>query len=121
MSARGEAVTGADRRGTVVALVLASSTGGVGQHVRALARGLTAAGESVLVCGPAATQDQFDFVATGARFAPVEIPATPTPPTPGRSGHCVGCSPPSGSVWCTRTGCAPGWWRCSPGPPPRSW
>ncbi|WP_341720464.1 glycosyltransferase family 4 protein [Micromonospora sp. FIMYZ51] len=67
-----------DRRGVVV-LLLASSTGGVGQHVRALARGLTAAGESVLVCGPAATQDQFDFVATGARFAPVEIPATPTP------------------------------------------
>ncbi|GIJ29671.1 glycosyl transferase [Micromonospora qiuiae] len=63
----------------MVVLVLASSTGGVGQHVRALARGLAAAGESVLVCGPAATQDQFDFIAAGARFAPVEIPATPTP------------------------------------------
>ncbi|WP_433532702.1 glycosyltransferase family 4 protein [Micromonospora sp. CA-263727] len=77
MSARSEpSFTG--RRGTVV-LLLASSTGGVGQHVRALARGLTAAGESVLVCGPAATQEQFDFVAAGARFRPVEIPATPTP------------------------------------------
>ncbi|PZF98588.1 glycosyltransferase family 4 protein [Micromonospora deserti] len=65
-------------RGTV-ALLLASSTGGVGQHVRSLARGLTAAGAAVLVCGPAATQEQFDFTAVGARFHPVEIPASPTP------------------------------------------
>ncbi len=78
MSASSEPAATSDRRGTVV-LLIASSTGGVGQHVRALARGLTAAGESVLVCGPAATQDQFDFVAAGARFQPVEIPASPTP------------------------------------------
>ncbi|MER7420949.1 glycosyltransferase family 4 protein [Micromonospora peucetia] len=65
-------------RGTV-ALLLASSTGGVGQHVRSLAEGLTAAGTSVLVCGPAATQEQFDFTGVGARFLPVEIPASPTP------------------------------------------
>ncbi|MFG3582266.1 glycosyltransferase family 4 protein [Micromonospora chersina] len=62
-----------------VALVLASSTGGVGQHIRSIARGLTEAGASVLVCGPAATQDQFDFTGAGARFTPVEIPASPTP------------------------------------------
>ncbi|MFI7650831.1 glycosyltransferase family 4 protein [Micromonospora sp. NPDC049460] len=65
-------------RGTV-ALLLASSTGGVGQHVRSLAQGLTAAGAAVLVCGPAATQEQFDFTGVGARFRPVEIPASPTP------------------------------------------
>lgn len=65
-------------RGTV-GLLLASSTGGVGQHVRSLAAGLTAAGVRVLVCGPAATQEQFDFTAAGARFQPVEIPASPTP------------------------------------------
>ncbi|SCL34101.1 Glycosyltransferase involved in cell wall bisynthesis [Micromonospora nigra] len=65
-------------RGTVL-LLLASSTGGVGQHVRSVARGLVEAGASVLVCGPAATQDQFDFVGVGARFAAVEIPAMPTP------------------------------------------
>ncbi|MEU5791871.1 glycosyltransferase family 4 protein [Micromonospora purpureochromogenes] len=65
-------------QGTVV-LLLASSTGGVGQHVRSVARGLTEAGVPVLVCGPATTQDQFDFTAVGARFAPVEIPASPTP------------------------------------------
>ncbi|WP_435209104.1 glycosyltransferase family 4 protein [Micromonospora sp. bgisy143] len=62
-----------------VALVLASSTGGVGQHVRSVARGLVASGATVLVCGPAATQEQFDFVGVGARFEPVEIPASPTP------------------------------------------
>lgn len=62
-----------------VALLLASSTGGVGQHVRSVARGLTEAGATVLVCGPAATQEQFDFTGVGARFQPVEIPAKPNP------------------------------------------
>jgi glycosyltransferase involved in cell wall biosynthesis len=51
-----------------VALVLGSSTGGVGRHVVSLARGLHEAGCRVLVCGPAA----IDFVA-------VEIPAAPGP------------------------------------------
>ncbi|MDG4798391.1 glycosyltransferase family 4 protein [Micromonospora sp. WMMD1082] len=78
MSARSEPTANPQRHGTVV-LLLASSTGGVGQHVRALTRGLTAVGEPVLVCGPAATQDQFDFVAAGARFQPVEIPPNLTP------------------------------------------
>ncbi len=62
-----------------VALLLASSTGGVGQHVRSVARGLAAAGASVLVCGPAATEEQFDFTGAGTRFRSVEIPASPTP------------------------------------------
>jgi glycosyltransferase involved in cell wall biosynthesis len=62
-----------------VALVLASSTGGIGQHVASLARGLVAAGATVTVCGPAATGEQFDFAGTGARFAAVEIPASPRP------------------------------------------
>ncbi|MFI7437978.1 glycosyltransferase family 4 protein [Micromonospora haikouensis] len=66
------------RHGTV-ALLLASSTGGVGQHVRSVARGLAATGAPVLVCGPAATEEQFDFTGAGARFQPVEIPASPTP------------------------------------------
>lgn len=74
MSAR----SGAGWPGTV-ALLLASSTGGVGQHVRSVARGLVVGGASVLVCGPAATQEQFDFAGVGARFVPVEIPANPTP------------------------------------------
>src|SRR6059058_5541664 len=60
-----------------VALVLASSTGGIGQHVASLARGLLAAGCEVLVCGPAATDELFGFSALGALFTPVEIPANP--------------------------------------------
>ncbi|MFB6398671.1 glycosyltransferase, partial [Polymorphospora sp. 2-325] len=62
-----------------VALVLASSTGGVGQHVASVARGLATAGASVTVCGPAGTEEQFRFTAAGARFVAVEIPANPTP------------------------------------------
>jgi glycosyltransferase involved in cell wall biosynthesis len=62
-----------------VALVLGSSTGGVGQHVASLVRGLIAAGCDVLVCGPAATDAQFGFAAAGAAFEPVEIPANPGP------------------------------------------
>ncbi|MEU1607546.1 glycosyltransferase family 4 protein [Micromonospora matsumotoense] len=73
-----DATSAPDPRGTVV-LLLASSTGGVGQHVRSVARGLVEAGQPVLVCGPAATGEQFDFAATGARFTPVEISANPTP------------------------------------------
>ena len=60
-----------------VALVLATSTGGIGQHVASLARGLLAAGCEVLVCGPAATDELFGFSAAGAAFTPVEIPANP--------------------------------------------
>ncbi|GIF00950.1 glycosyltransferase family 4 protein [Paractinoplanes rishiriensis] len=60
-----------------VALVLASSTGGIGQHVASLARGLRAAGCEVLVCGPAATDELFGFSASGAPFVAVEIPANP--------------------------------------------
>ncbi|MGK5682318.1 glycosyltransferase family 4 protein [Actinoplanes sp. URMC 104] len=69
---------GDDWRGSV-ALVLASSTGGVGQHVASLARGLTAADCDVLVCGPGATDELFGFAAAGATFVPVEIPASPGP------------------------------------------
>jgi glycosyltransferase involved in cell wall biosynthesis len=62
-----------------VALVLASSTGGVGQHVASLARGLAAAGCAVLVCGPAATDDLFGFSSSSPEvtFVAVEIPANP--------------------------------------------
>ncbi|MDM4718608.1 glycosyltransferase family 4 protein [Micromonospora sp. WMMA1363] len=65
-------------RGSVT-LLLASSTGGVGQHVRSVAAGLTTAGVAVRVCGPTETQEQFDFTGAGARFQPVAIPASPTP------------------------------------------
>jgi glycosyltransferase involved in cell wall biosynthesis len=67
-----------DFRGTV-ALVLATSTGGIGQHVAALAEGLVAAGCPVTVCGPVTTENRFGFTARGAQFVPIEIPANPTP------------------------------------------
>lgn len=62
-----------------VALVLGTSAGGVGRHVAALAAGLTEAGHHVVVCGPAATADAFDFAATGACFEPVEVTDRPRP------------------------------------------
>jgi glycosyltransferase involved in cell wall biosynthesis len=64
-----------------VCIVLASSTGGVGQHVTSLVRGLAADGATVTVCGPAATEEQFGFTRTGSnvRFVPIEIPANPNP------------------------------------------
>jgi glycosyltransferase involved in cell wall biosynthesis len=62
-----------------VALVLATSTGGVGQHVRSLVHGMLAEGCRVLVVGPAATDEQFGFTAAGAQFTAVEIPASPGP------------------------------------------
>jgi glycosyltransferase involved in cell wall biosynthesis len=62
-----------------VALVLASSTGGIGRHVSAVARGLVGRGAAVTVYGPRATAAQFGFEADGARSVPVEIPASPRP------------------------------------------
>jgi glycosyltransferase involved in cell wall biosynthesis len=62
-----------------VALVLASSTGGIGRHVMSLTAALAAGGTEVTVLGPAATDTQFGFAALGAAFLPVEIPASPQP------------------------------------------
>jgi glycosyltransferase involved in cell wall biosynthesis len=62
-------------RGRTVTEVLATSTGGVGTHVRSLLPTLLAAGATVQVCGPAATDELFGFSAGGARFVPVEISA----------------------------------------------
>ena len=56
-----------------IALVLGTSTGGVGEHVRSLAEGLVDRGHTVAVLGPAATQERFAFTATGAGFRPIEI------------------------------------------------
>lgn len=61
--------------GRRVHLVLATSTGGVGQHVASLVEGLVAADARVTVAGPAATEELFGFGARGARFVPVEIGA----------------------------------------------
>ncbi len=65
--------------GARIAVVLASSTGGVGRHVGMLVDGLVAHGVDVSVHGPAATDTQFGFSGRGATFVPVEIPASPQP------------------------------------------
>jgi glycosyltransferase involved in cell wall biosynthesis len=64
-----------DRTPIRVALALATSTGGVGQHVRSLAEHLVKAGHIVVVTGPADTERLFAFTAVGARFRAVEIAA----------------------------------------------
>ncbi len=69
----------ADLAGIRVALVLATSTGGIGRHVRSLAAGLQDHGAKVSVCGPAGTETSFGFTGTGARFVPVEIGTAPRP------------------------------------------
>lgn len=65
--------------GRCLALVLATSTGGVGAHVRSLVGALSRAGASVRVLGPQATEDLFGFRAAGGQFTAVEIPARPDP------------------------------------------
>lgn len=64
--------------GARVSLVLGTSTGGVGRHVRSLLAPLAAAGAQVSVCGPAGTEALFGFSAAAA-FGPVEIAAGPRP------------------------------------------
>jgi glycosyltransferase involved in cell wall biosynthesis len=71
--------SGSDRPALRVALVLASSTGGIGRHVSSLASGLAARGVTVTVYAPEATGRQFDFTSLGAAFVPIEIPASPQP------------------------------------------
>ncbi|WP_344138157.1 glycosyltransferase family 4 protein, partial [Luedemannella flava] len=63
--------------GRAVALVLGSSTGGIGKHVASLAAGLVARGDAVTVYSPAETERQFGFAALGATHVPLEIPASP--------------------------------------------
>ncbi|MGY5883308.1 glycosyltransferase family 4 protein [Modestobacter lacusdianchii] len=62
----------ADRR---IAEVLATSTGGVGTHLRSVLTALGRAGAAVRVCGPRATEELFGFTATGADFRAVGISA----------------------------------------------
>lgn len=61
------------RPGLRVLLLLGTSGGGVGRHVRALAASLTQAGHTVTVAGPSSTQEDFGFTDVGAEFAVVDI------------------------------------------------
>ncbi|GIG82908.1 glycosyltransferase [Planotetraspora kaengkrachanensis] len=62
-----------------VALVLGTSAGGVGRHVRMLVEGLTGGGDDVVVAGPPSVEESFGFTAAGARFAAVPIADRPHP------------------------------------------
>jgi glycosyltransferase involved in cell wall biosynthesis len=62
-----------------VALVLATSAGGVGRHVRSVAAGLAGLGARVAVLGPAPTGELFGFAAAGIRFEAVDIADRPRP------------------------------------------
>ena len=64
-----------DLAGVRVLLVLATSTGGVGRHVRSLTDGLTRLGAQVRVAGPSATNGVFGF----PDFVPVDIGSAPHP------------------------------------------
>ena len=61
-----------------VLLVLGTSAGGVGRHVRMLAGGLAREGREVVVAGPASTDAAFRFSEV-ARFAEVAISDRPRP------------------------------------------
>ncbi|MFI6485448.1 glycosyltransferase family 4 protein [Nonomuraea sp. NPDC050663] len=60
-----------------VALVLGTTSGGTGRHVRMLAAGLIRHGHRVVVIGPRSTEESFDFTGAGARF--VEVPVSDRP------------------------------------------
>lgn len=62
-----------------VTIVLGTSTGGVGAHVRMLAQRLPDSGVEVTVACPASTEERFGFAATGAAYQPVAIAAGPRP------------------------------------------
>ncbi|WP_283132840.1 glycosyltransferase [Rhizohabitans arisaemae] len=68
-----------------LALVLGTSAGGVGRHVRMLAEGMAGRGADVVVAGPASTEERFGFTAGGARFAEVEISDRPRPAADARA------------------------------------
>lgn len=61
-------------------IVVGTTAGGVGAHVRSLVERLGGLGVTVGVAGPAETEEQFGFTAAGARFAPVAIGSVPNPP-----------------------------------------
>ena len=57
-----------------IVYVLGTSTGGVGTHVRALARDVAAAGHELGVIGPASTDEHFGFSSLpGVRFAALDM------------------------------------------------
>ncbi|MCZ2849672.1 glycosyltransferase family 4 protein [Modestobacter sp. VKM Ac-2978] len=75
--------------GRRIAEVLATSTGGVGTHLRSVLSALARSGAAVRVCGPQATEELFGFTATGADFRPVGISAGLDPVADLRAVHAL--------------------------------
>jgi glycosyltransferase involved in cell wall biosynthesis len=71
--------TDGSQRPVSVLLLLGTSGGGVGRHVRGLAASLVRGGHRVTVAGPRVTEDSFSFTAAGASFVPVETRDRPQP------------------------------------------
>lgn len=65
--------------GVRVVQLLATSGGGVGRHVAAVAAGLVADGAATVLAGPSAVLDAFGPSAGGARPVPVELGDRPRP------------------------------------------
>ncbi|MFE1103198.1 glycosyltransferase family 4 protein [Nocardiopsis alba] len=61
-----------------IALVIGSSTGGVGRHVRSLGEGLRRRGHRVAVVGPPEADREFGFSEAGMRFSEVRIGPSPS-------------------------------------------
>jgi len=59
--------------GRRIAIVLGTSTGGIGRHVRSLVIGLRARHAAVTVCAPQPVDDGFGLTQLGATFVPVPI------------------------------------------------
>ena len=97
-----------------VLVVLGTSAGGVGNHVRGLVGSLTAAGHHVVVACPPEVDAHFGLheVATARGAARAVRPPAPGPRRPGRARPAAGWS--AVPTWCTPTGCGPPPWRCWP-------
>ena len=68
-----------------ILLILGTSSGGVGRHVRDLAKSFVTAGHSVVIAGPQTTQETLDLTGSGARFFAVPIAERPSPISDSRS------------------------------------
>ncbi|SIO85971.1 glycosyltransferase family 4 protein [Nocardiopsis sp. JB363] len=66
-----------------IALVVGTSTGGVGRHVRSLGEGLLRRGHRVAVVGPPEVEREFGFAEAGMRFSPVRVGRGPSWSDPG--------------------------------------
>src|SRR3954452_2500065 len=70
-------------------LVLGTSLGGVGRHVKALAEALQQESAAVAVHGPAVTESTVAFTRSGAAFEAVDIPVGLAPVRALRSGRAL--------------------------------